>query len=73
MANSERDDPVWDAAWEWIVREHEQPLDTTVRQQLVAWLAESPSHRKAYDEAAHIWLLAGLIPPPDDPSDDSKS
>lgn len=72
MENSEREDLVWDTAWEWVVREHEQPLDAAVRQQLVAWLMADPSHRKAYDEAAHIWLLAGLIPPPDR-SDDSTS
>jgi ferric-dicitrate binding protein FerR (iron transport regulator) len=67
MAHSERDDLVWDKAWEWVVREHEQPLDAVVRQQLAAWLMENPSHRKAYDEAARIWLVSGLIPPPDDP------
>lgn len=73
MEKTKRDDLVWDAAWEWVVLEHEQPLNASVRQQRVAWLNEDPSHRKAYEEAAHIWLLAGLIPPTDEYSDDSSS
>ena len=63
--SSGRDDPAWDTAWEWIVREHEQPLDDNAKQELAAWLAADPSHLETYREAAHIWLVAGLIPPPD--------
>ncbi len=64
MTASHHNDVVWNTAWEWVVREHEQPLDDAAREQLVAWLDANPAHRKAYEEAAQRWLLAGLIPPP---------
>ncbi|MFC4314154.1 FecR/PupR family sigma factor regulator [Steroidobacter flavus] len=66
MTDSGRDDPAWDLAWEWIVREHEQPLDAAARQQLTAWLNADPSHLRAYQQAAKVWLIAGLVPPPPD-------
>ena len=65
MSTSDRDDPSWNTAWEWVVREHEQPLDEAARAELVAWLKISPEHRKSYDEASRIWLLVGLVPPVD--------
>lgn len=73
MEKTKREDLVWDTAWEWVVREHEHPLSASVRQQMVAWLNQDPSHLKAYEEAAHIWLLAGLILPTDESSDDCTS
>jgi len=64
MSTSLHNDVVWNTAWEWVVREHEQPLDAAARQQLTAWLDADPAHRTAYEKASHRWLLAGLIPPP---------
>jgi ferric-dicitrate binding protein FerR (iron transport regulator) len=63
MTNSKRDDLIWRTAVDWIVREHEGPLDDTARKALVAWLKGDPAHRSAYDEAARLWLLTGLVPP----------
>lgn len=66
MTNSRRDDAVWATAWEWVVREHEQTLDAIARQERAAWLQKDPVHLEAYQEAESIWLLAGLVPPPED-------
>lgn len=60
----EQDDPVWRAAWAWVRREHDREgFDEAARVELVTWLLADPRHRKAYDKAAHLWLLAGLVPP----------
>lgn len=72
MTNFGRADPLWDTAWEWIVREHEQPLDAPAQQQLLTWLKADPSHLKIYEEAARVWLATGLLPSPDDLDGDSK-
>jgi len=66
MTFSHNNDAVWNTAWEWVVREHEQPLDDAARDELAAWIAADPAHRRAYMEAARRWLAAALIPPPDD-------
>lgn len=59
---SDRDDPVWNTAWSWVVREHEQPLDDAARTELVAWLKCDPTHLASYEEASRIWLAAALVP-----------
>lgn len=60
-------DPHWDTAWAWVRREHDRShFDTTARAELSDWLRADPRHRKAYDKAARLWLLAGLVPPAND-------
>lgn len=60
----EKDDPVWNAAWAWAQREHDRDtFDDNARQEMTAWLLADPAHRRAYDKAARLWLLAGLVPP----------
>jgi ferric-dicitrate binding protein FerR (iron transport regulator) len=61
MTNSMRDDALWQAAIGWVMLEHECQPGT--REALREWLARDPAHRPAYDEAALVWLLTGLIPP----------
>jgi len=56
-------DSVWETAVGWLVREHEQPLDASALAERQAWLEQSPQHCEAYEEARHVWLLTGLIPP----------
>lgn len=63
MRTNERDDPTWQAAWFWVMLEHEQPLSDTQRDELARWLQADPSHRKVYEEASRLWLLSGLVPP----------
>jgi ferric-dicitrate binding protein FerR (iron transport regulator) len=65
----EQNDPVWSAAWEWARRER---LDETATSRLIQWLAADPAHRKAYDKARRLWLLAGLVPPVNDFGDEER-
>jgi transmembrane sensor len=69
MGNSDRDDPIWDTAWAWVVREHERSLDSDAQRDLIRWLKADPAHLKTYEEASRIWLLSGLLPPSDDFAD----
>lgn len=60
----EQDDLIWRTAWNWVRREHDREnFGEGSRVELVAWLLADPAHRKAYDKAARLWLLAGLVPP----------
>jgi transmembrane sensor len=70
VANSEDQDSdeVWHTAVEWVIREHES-LSSAEREELIGWLNMNPAHRKAYDEAARLWLLTGLVPP-SEPADE---
>ncbi len=63
MTNPRDNDPVWQAALDWVLRAHAQPLDATTASSLSAWLERDPAHRKAYEEASRVWLLTGLVPP----------
>jgi ferric-dicitrate binding protein FerR (iron transport regulator) len=63
MNPSDRNDAQWNAAWGWVIREHEQPLDEAARAELVAWLKADPAHLEHYEEACRIWLAAALVPP----------
>jgi ferric-dicitrate binding protein FerR (iron transport regulator) len=63
MSTTERDNPLWSAAWAWVMREHEIPLDASARSDLNTWLRANAAHRYAYEEASQLWLMAGLIPP----------
>ncbi|MDT0137326.1 DUF4880 domain-containing protein [Acidovorax sp. PRC11] len=57
------EDPVWEAAWAWVQREFDQEtFDAPAREALAAWLRADPLHRARYDEAARLWLLAGMVP-----------
>jgi ferric-dicitrate binding protein FerR (iron transport regulator) len=80
MSSSDRDDELWNAAWEWVIREHEQPLEDAARAELVQWLKVDPKHLQHYEEAHRVWLAAALLPPPAcddgnesvDPTDDQE-
>lgn len=57
-------DPVWDAAWSWVMRQHErESFDAGAEAELARWLAADRLHRQAYDKASRLWLMAGLVPP----------
>lgn len=60
-------DPVWEAAWAWVMRQHErESFDASAQAELARWLQAHPSHRQAYDQASRLWLLTGLVPPAND-------
>ncbi|HVK93783.1 MAG TPA: DUF4880 domain-containing protein [Noviherbaspirillum sp.] len=63
MTDSRQNDPVWQTALDWVLRTHEQPLDADAAAALAAWLNQDPAHRAAYEEAARVWMLTGLVPP----------
>ncbi|GKT25816.1 DUF4880 domain-containing protein [Acidovorax sp. SUPP3334] len=63
-------DPHWAVAWDWVQREHDREhFDAAAREEMTRWLADDPEHRKAYDKAARLWLLAGLVAPLNDVGD----
>jgi len=62
MSPSDRANPAWDAAWDWVIREHEQSLDPAAHAELIAWLKADPTHLEMYDRAHRVWLAAGLVP-----------
>ncbi|BBI75925.1 MAG TPA: DUF4880 domain-containing protein [Halomonas sp.] len=68
MDNHSGDDAVWQAALEWLMREHEEGLSDADRSALHAWLAASSQHRDVFHEAERLWLLTGLIPNGDERS-----
>ena len=62
-----RQDAVWETAWTWVQRQHENPsLPEPQKAELIRWLAADPRHRAVYEEASKLWLLAGLVPPVND-------
>lgn len=70
---SPRQDASWDVAWAWVQRQHEVGFDDPAfNAELAAWLQADPANRAAYDKAAKIWLLAGLVPPVNDLSPPSR-
>jgi len=74
----ETGDPIWNTAWDWVQREHDSAsFDDAARAEMTAWLLAEPAHRRAYDKAARLWLLAGFVPPVNDfdgdlPDDDAE-
>jgi ferric-dicitrate binding protein FerR (iron transport regulator) len=59
----DQDDPIWRTAWAWVRRERDrEDFDDAARADMVAWLLADPAHRKAYEKAARLLLLAGLVP-----------
>ncbi|CAG9163995.1 FecR/PupR family sigma factor regulator [Cupriavidus pampae] len=59
-----QDDANWQIAWEWVQREHgAEDFDEDQRSRLMQWLIADPAHRRAYDKASRLWLIAGLVPP----------
>lgn len=69
-------DPVWDAAWAWVLLQHESgALSEALKGELEIWLSANPAHRKTYNKACKLWSIAGLVPPTDTydlPADNSN-
>lgn len=71
MADSRHEDIVWQTAVDWIMRQHEMPLDAAAEKELIDWLKKNPANRAAYAEASHLWQLTGLVPRSDEPESGS--
>lgn len=52
----------WQSAMDWVMQQHEQPLDAAGTARLQAWLAASDLHRQAYAKAQQVWRLTGPNP-----------
>ncbi len=57
--SSQGEDPIWDMAVEWVMREHNQ-LGEAELEALTAWLEADPAHLAAYEEASYLWKLCGI-------------
>ena len=61
---NQQPDPVWDCAWAWVTRQHEERnLSDGAHRELAAWLDADERHRAAFADASRLWLLAGFVPP----------
>jgi ferric-dicitrate binding protein FerR (iron transport regulator) len=69
MIDAKYSDAAWKQAVDWIMQEHESSFDDAARATLRHWLAESPMHQKAYQQARTLWLVTGLIPALDERDD----
>lgn len=57
-----KDDAVWQNALDWVMRQHEQPLDADGVADLRTWLDAASAHREAYEQALQVWRLTGAKP-----------
>ncbi len=73
MADANQNDPVWQTAVDWVLHAHDQPLDPKATAALTAWLDQDPAYRAAYEEAARVWLLTGLVPSFEDDGSNSST
>jgi ferric-dicitrate binding protein FerR (iron transport regulator) len=68
--DQDREDPAQElamqAAWDWVMKAHEQPLSDAEHEALARWLEADPRHRNAHAQASRLWLLSGLVPPAHD-------
>jgi transmembrane sensor len=64
MSGPDLDEAVWNAAWAWVIREHEHSLDDAARAELIAWLKSDAAHLACYEEASRVWLASALVPSP---------
>lgn len=51
-------DPDFDDAWRLFTAMHDDPSSSTA-QALVEWLAQCPTHVRAFDNVLTLWALAG--------------
>lgn len=54
-------DPVWDTAWDWVIRQHGEALTPSCHAELAIWLATDCRHQQAYDDACELWEATALI------------
>jgi transmembrane sensor len=55
-------EPAWDRALDWLLRTQAAPEDRRLQVEREAWLAEHPSHARAYRRAEEIWRITGAVP-----------
>jgi ferric-dicitrate binding protein FerR (iron transport regulator) len=61
MGRADRNDPRWNVAWDWVIRQHEQqPLTESAHAELTQWLKADPANFEHYQQAHRIWQAAAL-------------
>ncbi|WP_160000047.1 FecR domain-containing protein [Roseomonas sp. 18066] len=58
-----RDDPLLQAAMDWLLKREAAPADASLRAELEAWRAADPRHAAALARAERAWRLLGEVPP----------
>lgn len=53
-----KDDPIWQAAMDWLLQRNATPDDVLLQQAHARWLAADERHRKAWRKAEQVWLLS---------------
>lgn len=67
---AQNDDDIWQIAWQWAQYPiHDVPDEHPDIARLNVWLDADPKHKKAYEQACHLWLMTGLVPPTETSSD----
>jgi transmembrane sensor len=61
--DSIRGDPIWDAAFDWMMRIDRAPQDAAIAASFQAWLAQSNLHAHAYEEVRKVWRAAPHLAP----------
>lgn len=60
-AGARPQDPVWEAALDWLLRVQENPHDRELQQALQSWFQDSPERQRAYRKAEKVWRLSGHV------------
>ena len=56
-------DPIREAALDWLLRIEAAPDDSDLRVAALAWRRKSPAHETAWQSVTRAWRLAGDLPP----------
>ncbi|MCU1765542.1 MULTISPECIES: FecR family protein [Pseudomonas] len=67
VSGSLKDDPVWQAAMDWLLQCHSAPDDALLQQAHARWLAADERHAVAWRKAEKVWLLSGGLAPLEPP------
>ncbi len=67
VSGSLKDDPVWQAAMDWLLQCHAAPHDASLQQAHARWLAADERHAVAWRKAEKVWLLSGHLEPLETP------
>lgn len=66
-SGSLKDDPIWQAAMDWLLQCHATPDDVALQQAHARWLAADERHLKAWRKAEQVWRLSADLALPEAP------
>lgn len=62
-----KDDPVWQAALDWLLQRNAEPDNALLQQAHARWLAADERHAAAWRKAQNVWALSAGLTPLDEP------